>query len=72
MAGTRTQPIGIELVKRSVVTEEDIKNALEYQKTHNNMRIGDILYELNVCDPQILIEAIGDIIGEKSNSTYYK
>lgn len=66
MAGTRTQPIGIELVKRSVVTEEDIKNALEYQKTHNNMRIGDILYELNVCDPQILIEAIGDIIGEKA------
>ena len=66
MAGTRTQPIGIELVKRSVVTEEDIKNALEYQKTHNNMRIGDILYELNVCNPQILIEAIGDIIGEKA------
>ncbi len=66
MAGTRTQPIGIELVKRSVVTEEDIKNALEYQKTHTNMRIGDILYELNVCDPQILIEAIGDIIGEKA------
>ena len=30
------------------------------------MRRGDILYELNVCDPQILIEAIGDIIGEKA------
>lgn len=32
MDGKRTQPIGIELVKRGVVTEADVNKALEYQK----------------------------------------
>ena len=30
----KRQPIGIELVKRGIVTEEDIEKALDYQKTH--------------------------------------
>ena len=61
----RRQPMGVELVKRNVVKEEDIESALQYQREHPNMKIGDILYELKVCDPQTLIEAIGDILGEK-------
>ena len=61
----KRQPIGVELVKRGIVTEIDIKNALEYQKEHPNRKIGDILYILNVCDPKKLIEAIGDIVGVK-------
>ena len=44
----KRQPIGVELVKRGVVTELDIKNALEYQKDHPNRKIGDILYILNL------------------------
>ncbi len=66
MDNKRTQPIGIELVKRGVVTEDDINKALDYQTMHPQKKIGDILYELNVCDPNILINAIGDILGEKS------
>lgn len=61
----RRQPIGVELVKRGVVSEGDIENALEYQKDHPNKKIGDILYILNVCDPNVLIENIGDILGTK-------
>ena len=61
----RRQPIGVELVKRGVVTENDISRALEYQKEHPKKKIGDILYILDVCDPLKLIEAIGDIIGTK-------
>ena len=61
----KRQPIGVELVKRGIVTEDDIKNALEYQKQHPNKKIGDILYNLNVCDPVKLIEAIGDIVGTR-------
>ena len=41
----RRQPIGVELVKRGVVKEEDIENALRYQKSHPNTKIGDCLYE---------------------------
>ena len=61
----RRQPIGVELVKRGVVKEEDIENALRYQKSHPNTKIGDCLYELDACDPYILITAIGEILGEK-------
>lgn len=61
----KRQPIGVELVKRGIVRERDIENALQYQKEHPDKKIGDILYLLNTCEPNILIEAIGDIIGER-------
>ena len=61
----RRQPIGVELVKRGVVTEGDIEKALEYQKQHPDKKIGDILYILDVCDPHKLIEAMGEILGTK-------
>ena len=61
----RRQPIGIELVKMGVATEENIKTALEYQKTHRDKKIGDILHILELCDDQKLIEGIGEIVGQK-------
>ena len=61
----RRQPIGVELVKRGIVTEADIQKALEYQREHPDMRLGDILYELDSSDPYKLIKSIGEIIGEK-------
>ena len=61
----RRQPIGVELVKRGIVKEEDIERALDYQKQHPNVKMGDCLYELDVCDPYILITTIGEILGEK-------
>ncbi len=58
-------PMGVELVKRGIVTQEDIERALDYQRFHPDKRIGDILHLLEVCDPSDLIKAIGDIIGEE-------
>ena len=60
------QPIGIELVKKGVVTEADINKALDYQKTHPNKKIGDIIKELGLCDPTVLINAMGEILNEKA------
>ena len=61
----RRQPIGVELVKRGIVTEGDIERALDYQKQHPNKKIGDILYILDVCEPHKLIEVMGEILGTK-------
>ena len=61
----RRQPIGVELVKRGIVSESDIDQALEYQREHPKKKLGDILYILDVTDPYKLIEAIGEIIGTK-------
>lgn len=62
----RNQPIGIELVKRGIVTEADIDKALDYQKKHPKKKIGDILDILKLCDSHVLIDAIGDILEEKA------
>ena len=59
-------PIGIELVRRGLVTQEDINKALEYQKEHPNKKIIEIINILNLCDEYSLIEALGDILDEKS------
>lgn len=61
----RRQPIGVELVRRGIVTEDDIERALTYQREHPNKKIGDILYMLDVCDPITLINAIGELVGTK-------
>ena len=36
----RRQPIGVELVKRGIVTENDINNALDYQRTYPSKKLG--------------------------------
>ena len=65
MAGNR-QPLGIELVKRGIVKQEDITEALEYQREHPEEKLGDILCKLNVADPEELLKAIGEILIEKT------
>ena len=60
------QPIGIELAKRKIISEEDINKALEYQKIHPKKKLGDIISILHLCDPNILINAIGEILDEKA------
>ncbi len=58
-------PIGVELVKRGLVSEEDINQAIAYQKEHPNKKLGDVLNILNLCPQQELIKAMGEILGEK-------
>ena len=58
-------PIGIELVRRGLVSEEDVNKALEYQKVNPGRKLGDVIKILHLCDEYRLISAIGDILGEK-------
>lgn len=66
MDGKKGQPLGIELVRKGVVTEADIEKALRYQKQHPNKKIGDILNILETAEPVSLLRAIGEILGEKT------
>ena len=65
MATNQRLPLGIELVKRGIVRQEDITQALEYQKTHTKEKLGDILNELRLADSKQLLNAMGDVFGEK-------
>lgn len=58
-------PMGIELVKRKVATEADIKEAIRYQKEHPNVKIGEALAELGRVDEKELVQAMSEILGEK-------
>ena len=66
MDAKRRGPIGIELVKRGIVNEEDINRALEYQKENPNKKIIEIINILSLCDEYSLIQALGDILDEKA------
>ena len=58
MSDKRRGPIGIELVRRGLIDEQDINKALEYQKEHPNKRITEIINILGLCDKYLLIEAL--------------
>lgn len=66
MDNKRKGPIGIELVRRGLINESDINKALEYQKENPDKKIIEIINILNLCDEYALIEALGDILDEKS------
>lgn len=66
MDNKRKGPIGIELVRRGIVSENDINKALEYQKQNPEKKIMEIINILNLCDEYTLIEALGDILDEKA------
>ena len=65
MATTQRQPLGIELVRRGIVRQDDIREALEYQKSHRGEKLGDILNDLKLANPRALLDAMGEILGEK-------
>lgn len=64
MAGKKV-PLGIELVKRKVATEADVKEAIRYQKEHPNTKIGEALAEIGTIDEKKLIQAMSEILSEK-------
>ena len=66
MESKKRQPLGIELVKRGIVDQEDIERALDYQKAEPKKKIGDILNILRLCDPNVLIQAMGEILDERA------
>ena len=66
MDSRRRGPIGIELVKRGILTQADIDKALEYQRRNPNKKIIDIISILNLCDQFVLLQVLGEILNEKT------
>lgn len=65
MEANRRGPIGIELVKRGLLTQADINKALEYQRKHPEKKIIEIIRTLNLCNEYILLKTLGEILNEK-------
>ena len=56
-------PVGLELVKRGVLTDTEVKKALEYQVLHPGMRLVDIIEKLGITDRKLLLEETGKLFG---------
>lgn len=66
MDSKRRGPIGIELVRRGILTQADIDKALEYQRRNPSKKMLEIINTLNLCDPYLLLEVLGEMLGEKA------
>ena len=66
MEGRNKVPIGVELVRRGLIDENDVSKAIEYQKEHPGRKLGDIINILGLCDSYSLIKAMGEILDEKA------
>ena len=53
-------PIGVELVRRGLVSQAEMERAIEYQRGNPRKKIGDILNILDIGEKSALIEAIGE------------
>lgn len=62
---TKKAPLGIELVRRGIITEKDIDTAFAYQREHPRMKLGEIFHTLKLAKDEELLNAIGDILGVK-------
>ena len=59
MAGFKNIPIGKVLQEYGYVTEEQVQEALAYQKTHKELRLGEVLLELGYVNEHQVLDALG-------------
>lgn len=62
----RKRPIGVELLSKGIITENDIDTVISYQKTHPELQFGEILYVLGIVPAKTILDALGERAGCKS------
>ena len=62
----KRKPIGVELFKRGLITENDIDNATSYQRQHPELKLGGIFYKLNICSAKQILDVLAETTGEKT------
>ncbi len=63
---SRKAPTGVELVKKGLITDEQLQEALTYQKEHPEFKVGEVVDILNMCDKKKLISVIAEQIKQKT------
>lgn len=52
--------LGVELINSGVVTQAQLDEALAYQRNHPELKIGEIIDELNLCDKIKLLNVLAE------------
>lgn len=59
-------PIGEEFIKRKILTKKDVNIALNYQAEHSELKFGEIVDVLDMCDKKDLLEVLSSNLNVKS------
>ena len=59
-------PLGVALIRKGLIVDADIDKAVEYQKNHKGIKLGEAFHILKLCDDQALINTIGEVLGVKA------
>ncbi len=75
----KKNPIGVDIVNSKLITEEQLNEALTYQKNHPELKLGEVVDVLNMCDKRQLLEVLSDklnikavVLDENTNIDYTK
>ena len=63
--GPRHSRIGEILKELGYVTDQELKEALAYQRTHKGMRLGKAMMELELISEEQMLKALGMRLGLK-------
>lgn len=63
---SKKNPLGIELMEKGLLTQEQVDEALEYQKEHSEYKFGEIVDILNMCNKTELLNTLAEKLGEKA------
>lgn len=58
----KKSPIGIEFIKKGLLTDSQVDRVLEYQKQHRDLKFAEIVDILDMCDKTKLLEALAEKI----------
>lgn len=59
-------PIGEEFVRRKILTKKDVRIVLNYQDEHPEMKFGEIVDVLDMCEKEDLLGVLSSNLGVKS------
>ena len=59
---SKKSPIGVEFIKKGILTDAQVDRVLEYQKEHKDLKFAEIVDILDMCDKNKLLEALAEKI----------
>ncbi len=60
---SKKNPIGVEFIKRGLLTDSQVDRVLQYQKEHKELKFAEIVDILDMCDKSQLLETLADKVG---------
>ena len=58
----KNSPIGVEFIKKGLLTESQVDRVLDYQKDHRELKLAEIVDILDMCDKKLILDTLSEKI----------